>query len=99
VKLLGFNLHPQAVTLREQEDGLQIINILLTNDLNEGVILPQRTSGTWPACMQEVIAKAWESTTRKRRKLDSQSRETKESKILVTIQTRTEDLLFRNNTS
>jgi hypothetical protein len=34
VKLLGFILHPQAVTLREQEDGLQIINILLTNDLN-----------------------------------------------------------------
>jgi hypothetical protein len=27
VKLLGFILHPQAVTLREQEDGLQIINI------------------------------------------------------------------------
>jgi hypothetical protein len=34
VKLLCFILHPQAVTLREQEDGLQIINILLTNDLN-----------------------------------------------------------------
>jgi hypothetical protein len=27
VKLLCFILHPQAVTLREQEDGLQIINI------------------------------------------------------------------------
>jgi hypothetical protein len=27
VKLLGFILNPQAVTLREQEDGLQIINI------------------------------------------------------------------------
>jgi hypothetical protein len=67
VKLLGFILHPQAVTLREQEDGLQIINIYELMVLNKGVILPQRTSGTWPACMQRVMTKAWESTTGKRR--------------------------------
>jgi hypothetical protein len=93
VKLLGFILHPQAVTLREQEDGLQIINILLTNySTTENL---GHLAGLHARSHSESLGVHHQKT----QELDSQSRETKESKILVTIQTRTEDLLFRNNKS
>jgi hypothetical protein len=45
----------------------KVLNIKLTNVTNEGVILPQRTSGTWPAeHAGRIIQVASEFTTRKR---------------------------------
>jgi hypothetical protein len=77
VKLLGFILHPQAVTLREQEDGLQIINIYKLRCYSTA-----ENFGHLAGLYAESHDESLGVHHRKTQELDSQSRETKENRYL-----------------